>query len=114
MVGVGRRDPVGTACGTLTVVSSRRLRIATFLFVLGVTLLAFAPDALAKVAYGGEGWYGETTDKSVTDVMFATIAFFPTLILVLSLIQWRLEKRHEARRQAAARRASNVDWRGGW
>ena len=46
--------------------------------------------------------------------MFITIIFFPTVILLLSLIQWRLEKRKHARLRAAKRRAANADWRGGW
>ena len=45
--------------------------------------------------------YGETTDKAITNVMFITIAFFPTLILTFSLIQWRLDKRKHARMDAA-------------
>lgn len=47
-------------------------------------------------------------------MMFIVIAFFPVLILVLSLIQWRLDKRHHARDDAANARATNADWRGGW
>jgi hypothetical protein len=46
--------------------------------------------------------------------MFITIAFFPVLITVLSLIQWRLDKRRHARMDAEKRRAANADWRGGW
>jgi hypothetical protein len=46
--------------------------------------------------------------------MFATIAFFPTIIIIFSLIQWRLEKRKHERLAAAKRRAASVDWRGGW
>jgi hypothetical protein len=78
------------------------------------TLLTFAPAALADNASGGQGWFGETTDKSVTSVMFATIAFFPVLITVFSLIQWRLDKRKHARMDAQKARSANVDWRGGW
>ena len=46
--------------------------------------------------------------------MFIVIAFFPVVILVFSIIQWRLDKRKHARMDAAKRRAANVDWRGGW
>ncbi len=88
-------------------------RIFTALFVVGVTLLTLAPAALAQ-ATGGQGWYGETNDKVITNAMFITIAFFPLLILVLSLIQWRLDKRKHNKMDAAKRRAANVDWRGGW
>jgi uncharacterized membrane protein len=91
----------------------RRARIATALCVFAVTLLALAPDALAR-AYGGEGWYGETSDKTITYAMYIVIAFFPLVITVLSLIQWRLDKRKHARMAAARRRAVSADWRGGW
>ena len=78
-----------------------------------VAALAFAPAALAHGG-GGEGWYGPTNDVNITNVMFITIGFFPAIIIILSLIQWRLEKRKHDRLDAAKRRAANVDWRGGW
>jgi len=92
----------------------RRARIMTALLVFGVTLFTFAPAAWAAESGGGQGWYGETNDKVITNVMFGVIAFFPTVILVLSLIQWRLDKRKHAKMDAAKRRAANADWRGGW
>ena len=91
----------------------RRARVTYALTAFTVTLLALAPDALARQT-GGEGFYGETTDKVITNAMFLTIIFFPTVILVFSLIQWRLDKRKHARMDAANRRAANADWRGGW
>ena len=91
----------------------RRTRLISALTAFSVTLLTLAPDALARQT-GGEGFYGQTTDKVITNAMFLTIIFFPTLILVFSLIQWRLDKRKHARMDAAKRRAANADWRGGW
>ena len=91
----------------------RRARLITALTVFTITLLAFAPAAFAR-ADGGEGFYGETNDKVITNTMFIVIAFFPTLILVLSLIQWRLDKRKHTKMDAAKRRAVNSDWHGGW
>jgi protein-S-isoprenylcysteine O-methyltransferase Ste14 len=91
----------------------RRARIMTALLVFSVMLLAFAPAAFARDT-GGQGWYGETSDSAITSTMFMVIAFFPTVILVFSLIQWRLDKRKHARMDAAKRRAANADWRGGW
>ncbi|HEY2260867.1 MAG TPA: hypothetical protein VGH45_14190 [Solirubrobacteraceae bacterium] len=88
-----------------------RFMIALTLFV--GTLLIAAPAAFAR-ADGGQGWWGETNDKDITNVMFITIAFFPAVIVVFSLIQWRLEKRKHARMDAAKRREANADWRGGW
>lgn len=93
----------------------RRARIATAILAFSMAFLATAPAALASgVSHGGEGWYGETTDTVITNAMFMVIIFFPTIILILSLIQWRLEKRRHARLDAAKARAQNADWRGGW
>ena len=72
-----------------------------------------AAPALAT-NHSGEGWFGETNDVEITNAMFLTIIFFPTVIIVFSLIQWRLDKRKHARMRAAKRRAANADWRGGW
>jgi uncharacterized membrane protein len=91
----------------------RRARITTALLVFTITLLAFAPAALARDT-GGQGWYGETSDKAITNAMFLVIIFFPAVIVLFSLIQWRLDKRKHAKMDAAKRRAASADWRGGW
>jgi hypothetical protein len=91
----------------------RRARIIAALLTVALTMLAFAAPALAT-SHSGEGWYGETNDVVITNAMFLTIIFFPTAIIVFSLIQWRLDKRKHARMDAAKRRAANADWRGGW
>jgi hypothetical protein len=88
-----------------------RFMVAFTLFV--ATMLTLAPAALARDD-GGQGWWGESNDSDITQVMFITIAFFPVVIVVLTLIQWRLEKRKHARMDAAKRRDANADWRGGW
>lgn len=92
----------------------RRTRFITTLLVFAVTLLALAPDAFASSASGGQGWFGETNDNNITNAMFIVIVFFPTVITIFTLIQWRLEKRKHARMDAAKRRAASQDWRGGW
>ena len=52
--------------------------------LLTLALLAItAPAALAHD--GGEGWWGETNDKVITNAGFILIAFFPLFILVMSL-----------------------------
>lgn len=91
---------------------SRRSIVRT-LVTAATFLLVFAPSAFAH-AGGGQGWYGETTDQVITNAMFATIAFFPAMIILFSLVQWRLDKRKHAREDAAKARAANADWRGGW
>ena len=83
------------------------------LYAFSVTLFAFTSTALAT-NYGGEGWYGETSDKTITYAMYIVIVFFPLVILLFSLLQWRLDKRKHTRLATAKRRSANVDKRGGW
>ena len=71
-----------------------------------------APGALAHD--GGEGWWGETNDQVITNAGFILIAFFPLLIFTMSMLQWRLERRKTARKQAAKARQARADLRGGW
>lgn len=80
---------------------------------LTLALLAItAPAALAHD--GGEGWWGETNDRVITNAGFILIAFFPLFVLVMSLLQWKLEKRKDARKKAAKARVARADVRGGW
>ena len=58
-------------------------------------LLVAAPAAFAE---NGVGLAGPTTDKTVTFFCFGVIAFFAILVIVMSLIQGRLEKRKEMRK----------------
>jgi hypothetical protein len=81
--------------------------------ILTLALLAVAaPAALAHD--GGEGLWGETNDKVITNAGFILIAFFPLFILFASLLQWKLDKRKEARKRAAKARVGRADVRGGW
>ena len=74
-----------------------------------------APLALAAEGHdGGEGIYGETSDKVVTNAGFIIIAAFPALIFLLSAILWKLDKRKDARKKAAKARTARADMRGGW
>jgi len=91
----------------------RRARITLALATVMVFVLTVVPTALARDD-GGQGWFGETNDHDITQAMFIVIAFFPALILVLTLIQIRLERRKHAREDAAKARSVNADWRGGW
>jgi hypothetical protein len=87
-------------------------RIAVF------TVIVFAlsaPAALASEGHdGGEGLYGETNDKVVTNVGFILIVGFPLLVLVLTLIQSTLDRRKDRRLAAAKARKQRADMRGGW
>jgi hypothetical protein len=81
--------------------------------LLTLTLLALsAPVALAQNS--GEGTYGETDDKVVTNAGFILIAAFPLFILLVSLLQWRLEKRKDAKKAAVKSAGGDSRWRGGW
>ena len=75
-------------------------------------LLALAPVAVGHD--GGEGTYGPTTDKVVTNAGFILIAFFPLFILVMSLLQNALDKRKERRKRAQRALAQDEVWRAGW
>ena len=61
----------------------RRTRFMLALTMFVGALLTFAPAAFAR-ADGGQGFYGETTDKGITLAMFGVVAFFPVLIATLS------------------------------
>ena len=63
---------------------------------------------------GGEGWYGITNDKIVTNAGFILIGAFPLLIFLLSMLQHTLDKRKERRKKAAKGRAGAPEWSGGW
>jgi hypothetical protein len=80
-----------------------------------LTLALLSVTAPAALAHdGGEGLWGETNDKVVTNAGFILIAFFPLFILFASLLQWRLEKRKQERIRAAKERVARADVRGGW
>jgi putative copper export protein len=59
------------------------------------TMLVVAPAAMAE---NGVGLAGPTTDKTVTFFCFGVIAFFAVLVIAMSLLQGKLEKRKERRR----------------
>jgi hypothetical protein len=91
--------------------SSALHRLAGMFVAFLLLALVTAPAALAE--HDGRGLYGATNDKVVTDAGFILIIFFPTLVLVLSLIQHRLEKR-KAARKAAKKQLGEIEWHGGW
>lgn len=68
--------------------------LAALLSILALMLVA-APAAMAD---NGTGLAGPTTDKTVTFFCLGVLAFFAILVIGMSLIQGRLEKRKEMRR----------------
>ncbi|MCD6016079.1 MAG: hypothetical protein K0R88_2163 [Solirubrobacterales bacterium] len=75
-------------------------RLALLITASLVTLLALAPTAMAA---DGVGLWGRTDDKVVTYFSFAVMAFFAILVIVLSIIQIRLEGRKERDREELER-----------
>ncbi len=74
---------------------SRRAQIVAAAFAASTMLLVAVPIALAE---NGVGLAGPTTDKTITFFCFGVIAFFAVLVIAMSLIQGKLEKRKERRR----------------
>jgi putative copper export protein len=70
-------------------------RTAATLVSILATMLVVAPAAMAD---NGVGLAGPTTDKTVTFFCFGVIAFFAVLVIAMSLLQGKLEKRKERRR----------------
>ena len=75
----------------------RRLRRTLFVLAISAScLMLLAPAAMAA---DGEGLYGRTDDKVITFFSFGVIAFFAVLVVVLSIVQARLEGRKERVRE---------------
>lgn len=91
-------------------------RTLTALTLAATTFLLAATPALASAEGhdAGEGLYGLTTDKVVTNFGFALIAFFPLFVFTMSMIQYGLDKRKERRKQASKASGSAAHWAGGW
>ena len=77
-----------------------------------LALLLLAAPALAHD--GGEGLYGPSNDKVITNAGFLLLAFFPLFVFAVSLGQHALDRRKERRKAAAKSRASSELWRGDW
>jgi hypothetical protein len=70
-------------------------RARAILVVLAVAVAAVLVSAPAAMAADGVGLYGRTDDKVVTYFCFGVMGFFTLLVIVLSLIQIRLEGRKD-------------------
>jgi hypothetical protein len=87
-------------------------RALSTLTVALAAALVLAPAALAHD--GGEGLWGETNDKIVTNAGFILIAFFPLFIFVMSMLQMSLDRRKDRRKKALKALAREERVRGGW
>src|SRR3954454_20099729 len=104
-----RRDGPGRARYTIRDVMRRVLP----LLLLALTVaLVLAPVALGHD--GGEGTYGETNDKVVTNAGFILIAFFPLFVFAMSMLQMSLDRRKDRRKAAQKALAREDRLRGGW
>ena len=79
---------------------NRARRILALATLALTALLLTAPAAMAA---DGVGLYGRTDDKVVTFFAFGVMIFFTVLVIVLSLIQGRLEGRKERMREELER-----------
>lgn len=87
-------------------------RLTSTLFLTLAFLALAAPLALAQNS--GEGAYGEADDKVVTNAGFIIIGAIPLFILLMSLLQWKLDQRKYARKAAIKRAGGEERWKGGW
>jgi hypothetical protein len=85
------------------------------LLLTGTFFVLTAATALAQNGQdGGEGLWGETDDKVITNAGFFLIAFFPLFVFTMSMIMWFLERRKDRRKAAEKARKARADMRGGW
>ncbi len=80
-----------------------RARLTSVFLIAVGALLALAPAAMAA---DGVGLYGRTDDKVITFFAFGVMAFFTILVIVLSLVQIRLDRNKERRTQDLERLGS--------
>ncbi len=80
-----------------------RTRLIGIAVLAVCAVLALAPAALAA---DGVGTYGRTNDKVITYFAFGVMVFFTVLVIALSLVQIRLDKRKERRTQDLERLGS--------
>ena len=72
----------------------RARTIATTASALLLSLLLAAPALAAK---GGEGLYGKTNDKVITNFGYGLMIFFTLLVTVLSIGQHLLDRRKQSK-----------------
>jgi len=68
--------------------------IATTVSALLLSLLLAAPALADK---GGEGLYGKTNDRVITNFGFGLMIFFTLLVTILSIGQYLLERRKQSK-----------------
>ena len=76
-------------------VESGGMRMRAAITALSTIFLTLALAAPAMAAKGGEGLYGKTDDKVITNFGYGLMIFFVTLVTALSVGQWLLERRKQ-------------------
>ena len=71
------------------------MRTRGLLVALAAFALSLALAAPAFAAKGGEGLYGKTNDKVITNFGFGLMILFTTLVVTLSVGQHLLDKRKQ-------------------
>jgi len=71
------------------------MRVRTVLTLIAALALSLVLAAPAMAAKGGEGLYGKTDDKVITNFGFGLMIFFTVLVTRLSIAQWQLDKRKQ-------------------
>lgn len=71
------------------------MRITALLALLAAGALSLLLAVPAMAEKGGEGVYGETNDKVITNFGFGLIILFVVLVVGLSIAQSLLEKRKQ-------------------
>ena len=80
-----------------------------------LTALLLAVSAPCGVAHdGGEGLVGRDERQGDHERGLHPDRVLPAVHLHVSMIQWRLDKRKDARKAAAKARRARADVRGGW
>jgi hypothetical protein len=69
------------------------VRIRAAVASISALLVALALAAPALAGKGGEGLYGKTDDKVITNAGFGLIVFFTLLVITLSVGQYLLDRR---------------------
>jgi hypothetical protein len=75
-----------------------KVRLAAAALLSSLTAFACLVLAPAAMASDGVGLAGRVDDKFITFFCFGVIAFFATFVIVMSLIQGRLDAKKERRR----------------
>ena len=73
------------------------MRARALLAFISTLVVSFALAAPAMAGKGGEGLYGKTDDKVITNFGFGLIIFFTTIVITFSVIQHLLDRRKTRR-----------------